>query len=198
MAAAQFAPLAANAAEYVGSSAVEIAGGVAASNRGEAARDKQYEDARHASMTSGDDCNQLEVQVPDVIELRRSASGAPEYRELQISDSLDQLQWAPIRDGDTNPDGWRPAVNFLQMNFTPPLGAVVPESTSSFLAYTPSKVITAADGDRLSAMTSNFGKPVGTFTWNGNYYHYVVTSTLPCYPPPPERIAQDVGARPGL
>ena len=198
LAAAQFAPLAANAAEYVGSSAVEIAGGVAASNHGEAARDKQYEDARHASMTSGDDCNQLEVQVPDVIELRRSASGAPEYRELQISDSLDQLQWAPIADSETTADGWRPAVNFLQMNFTPPLGAVVPESASSFLAYTPSKVITAADGDRLSAMTSNFGKPVGTFTWNGNYYHYVVTSTLPCFPPPPERIAQDVPARPGL
>jgi hypothetical protein len=198
MAAAQFAPLAANAAEYVGSGALELAGGAAASTHGEAARDKQYEDARQASMTSGDDCNQLEVQVPDVIELRRSASGAPEYRELQISDSLDQLQWAPIRDGETDPDGWRPAVNFLQMNFAPPLGAVVPESASSFLAYTPSKVITAADGDRLSAMTSNFGKPVGTFTWNGNYYHYVVTSTLPCYPPPPERIAQDVGARPGL
>jgi len=75
---------------------------------------------------------------------------------------------------------------------------VVPESSSSFLAYTPSKVITAADGDRLTAMTSNFGKSIGTFTWNGNYYHYVVTSSLPCFPPPPERIAQDVHAGPGL
>ena len=42
-------------------------------------------------MTSGDNCNQLEVQVPDVIELRRSASGAPEYRELQISESIDLI-----------------------------------------------------------------------------------------------------------
>ncbi len=142
-------------------------------------------------MNSGDACNQLEVEVPDVIELRRSASGSPEYRELQISDSIDQPQWAAITDSDTTSDGWRPAVNFLQMNFTPPLGAVVPESASSFLAYAPSKVITAADGDRLTAMTSNFGKPIGTFTWNGNFYHYVVTSSLPCFPPPPERIAQD-------
>ena len=83
LAAAQFAPLAANAAEYVGSSALELAGGAAASSHGEAARDKQYEDARQAAMSSGDNCNQLEVQVPDVIELRRSASGAPEYRELR-------------------------------------------------------------------------------------------------------------------
>ena len=140
-----------------------------------------------SAMNSGDSCDQLEVEVPGVIELRRSAVGAPEYRELQIADSIDQRQWAPVKDDETNSDGWRPAVNFLQMNFTPPLGAVVPETASNFLAYAPSKVITPADGDRLIAMTSNFGKPVGTFTWNGNYYHYVVTSTLPCFPPPPER-----------
>lgn len=194
LAAAQFAPLAAN----VGGDALELASGVGAATHGEATRAKQEEDERQVAMNSGDSCNQLEVQVPDVIELRRGASGAPEYRELEISDSLDQRQWAPIADGETTGDGWRPAVNFLQMNFTPPLGAVVPESASSFLAYTPSKVITAADGDRLTAMTSNFGKPVGTFSWNGNYYHYVVTSTLPCFPPPPERIAQDVHARRGL
>ena len=194
MAAAQFAPLAANAAEYVGKTAVEVAAGVGASNNAEATRAKQEEAARTTAMNSGEACNQLEVEVPDVIELRRSASGSPEYRELQISDSLDQPQWAAIADGDTSSDGWRPAVNFLQMNFTPPLGAVVPESSSSFLAYTPSKVITAADGDRLTAMTSNFGKPIGTFTWNGNFYHYVVTSSLPCFPPPPERIAQDAPA----
>jgi hypothetical protein len=198
MAAAQFAPLAANAAEYVGTTALEVGAGVGASNNAEATRAKHEEEERQAAMNSGDNCNQLEVQVPDVIELRRSASGAPEYRELEISDSLDQRQWAPIADGETTGDGWRPAVNFLQMNFAPPLGAVIPESASSFLAYTPSKVITAADGDRLTAMTSNFGKPVGTFTWNGNYYHYVVTSTLPCYPPPHERIARDARARPGL
>ena len=191
MAAAQFAPLAASAAEYVGGGAMELAAGVGASTTGESTRQKQDDAAIETAMNSGDSCNQLEVEVPDVIELRRSAAGTPEYRELQISDTVAERQWLPLADSETTPDGWRPAVNFLQMNFSPPLGAVVPETASSFLAYTPSKVITAADGDRLTAMTSNFGKPVGTFTWNGNYYHYVVTSTLPCFPPPPERIAQD-------
>ena len=198
MLAAQLAPIAANAAEEVGGGALELAAGAAASTHGDQARAKQDEDARQGAMTSGDSCNQLEVQVPDVIELRRSAAGAPEYRELQISDSLAERQWLPLTNSDTTPDGWRPAVNFLQMNFTPPLGAVVAESSSSFLAYTPAKVITAADGDRLTAMSTNFGKPLGTFTWNGNYYHYVVTSTLPCYPPPPERLAQDAPAHSGL
>jgi hypothetical protein len=198
MAAAQFAPLAAQAAEYVGGTAVELTSGIGATATAQSTQDKKDEAARESAMNSGDACNQLEVQVPDVIELRRSAAGAPEYRELQINDTLAERQWLPLADTETTPDGWRPAVNFLQMNFTPPLGAVVPESASSYLAYSPSKVITAADGDRLTAMTSNFGKPVGTFTWNGNYYHYVVTSTLPCFPPPPERIAQDGPAHPGL
>ena len=198
MAAAQFAPLAAQAAEYAGGTAVELTSGIGATATAESTEAKKEEAARESAMNSGDACNQLEVEVPDVIELRRSTSGAPEYRELEISDSLAQRQWLPLADSETTPDGWRPAVNFLQMSFTPPLGAVVPESASSFLAYTPSKVITAADGDRLTAMSSNFGRPVGTFTWNGNYYHYVVTSTLPCFPPPPQRIAQDVPPRTGF
>ena len=196
MAAAQLAPIAANVAEDVGEGAVSLAAGVGASAHAGALAEKEEKAARESIMNSDDSCDQLEVEVPGVIELRRSAAGAPEYRELQISDSLDQRQWAPIADTGTTADGWRPAVNFLQMNFSPPLGAVVPETASSFLAYAPSKFVTAADGDRLTAMTSNFGKPVGTFMWNGNYYHYVVTSTLPCFPPPPTRIAEDVPAPP--
>ena len=195
MAAAQFAPIMASAAEEVGAGAIELTAGigssVSASRHPGADRAKQEADARDRAMNSADRCDQLEAEVPGVIELRRSAAGTPEYRELRLSDSLDEWQWIPIADSETTTDGWRPAVNFLQMNFSPPLGAVVPETASNFMAFTPSQFISVADADRFAAMASNFGKPAGTFTWNGNYYHYVVTSTLPCFPPPPERIAQD-------
>ncbi len=192
MAAAQLAPIAANVAEDVGADLVGLTAGIAenvtmATHQG-ADRAKQEELARESVMDSADSCNQLEAEVPGVIELRRSAAGTPEYRELRLSDSLDERQWTPITDNETTADGWRPAVNFLQMNFSPPLGAAVPETASNFLAYAPS--VSAADSDRLAAMTSNFGKPAGTFSWDGRYYHYVVTRTLPCFPPPPERIAK--------
>ena len=87
------------------SGAVELASGVGASAHQAAARAKKEADARESAMNSGDTCNQLEVEVPDVIELRRSATGAPEYRELQISDSLDQRQWA-ADSGQRNDAGW--------------------------------------------------------------------------------------------
>ena len=189
MAAAQFAPIAAQAAETVSEGAVGLASGVGSAAHAQEIAAKKEADARESAMNSGDNCNQLEIEVPGVIELRRSASGAPEYRELEIADFVDQRQWAAIKDSETTPDGWRPAVNFLQMNFSPPLGAVIPQTASNFLAYVPSQFISVAAGDRFAAMTSNFGKPVGTFSWNGNYYHYVVIRTLPCFPPPPERIA---------
>jgi len=196
MAAAQFAPIAANVAEDLGADAIGLTAGIASSVTGNAHqgddRAKIEEQARERAMDSADRCDQLEAQVPGVIELRRSAAGAPEYRELRLSDPLDERQWIPIADNETTADGWRPAVNFLQMNFSPPLGAVIPETASNFLAYVPSQFISVAAGDRFAAMTSNFGKPVGTFSWNGNYYHYVVIRTLPCFPPPPERIAGGV------
>jgi hypothetical protein len=198
LAAAQLAPIAANVAEDLGAGALQVAAGVGAATHQKSDRSKAEEAARASAMESDDSCNQLEVEVPGVIELRRNAAGAPEYRELQLSDSLDQRQWAPIAEDGTTADGWRPAVNFLRMDFSPPLGAVVPETASSFLAYAPSQFVSQAESDRMAAMTSNFGKPVGTFAWSGHHYHYVVTSTLPCFPPPPERLAAGLHPAPGF
>ena len=113
MAAAQFAPIAANVAEDVGSGALQVAAGVgAATHHGNRAH-KEEEDPRKSAMDSDDSCNQLEVEVPGVIELRRNAAGTPEYRELQLSDSLDQRQWAPIADRKRRlTDGGRRSTSF--------------------------------------------------------------------------------------
>ncbi len=85
MAAAQLAPIAANVAESVGAGAVQLASGIGASAHHQSDLEKKAEEARASAMDSDDSCNQLEVEVPGVIELRRSAAGAAEYRELQIS-----------------------------------------------------------------------------------------------------------------
>src|ERR1700719_3941601 len=71
MAAAQFAPLAANAAEYVGGTALELTSGIGANATAKSRAEKQDAAEREAAMNSGDACNQLEIEVPDVIELRR-------------------------------------------------------------------------------------------------------------------------------
>ncbi len=134
--------------------------------------------------------------MPGVIELRKSAAGAPEYRALGLVDSLDEAQWAPITDKGEREGGWRPAVNFLQMNFSPPLTGAVPETESNYLAYAPVQSISAAEADRSTALTTNFGKTVGTFNWSGRDYHYAVTRTLPCFPPPIERSAANSAHEP--
>ena len=198
MLAAQLAPVAISAAENVGEGVVHLTAGVAEAVTMEKHKDDDLARAesnmREDIKENGDSCQQLAAEAPGVIELRKSTAGAPEYRELGLGlgesgDSLDDAQWTPVTVKGDADGGWRPAVNFLQMNFSPPLnGAIVP-GTSNFLAYAPSQFISPDDSDRMAAMTSNFGKPVGTFTWQGHYYHYVVTSTLPCFPPPPERIA---------
>ena len=70
MAAAQFAPIAANVAEQVGGDALELTAGIGAQATAQSTHAKQVAAARDSAMNSGDSCDQLEVEVPDVIELR--------------------------------------------------------------------------------------------------------------------------------
>ncbi len=132
MLAAQLTPVAISAAEYVGTGAVHLAAGVAEAVTMETHKDEDLARAeaheREDIMERGDSCDQLAAEAPGVIELRKSTAGAPEYRELGLVDSLDDAQWAPITDKGDADGGWRPAVNFLQMNFSPPLtGTVLPD-----------------------------------------------------------------------
>lgn len=191
MMAAQLAPVAISAAEDVGSGVVHLTAGVAEAvtmehhKNDDLARAEAHE--REDIMDRGDSCDQLAAEAPGVIELRKSAAGAPEYRELGLADSLDDAQWVPIMEKNEADGGWHPAVNFLQMNFSPPLVGAIPDTDSNYLAYAPAQSISAAEADRLTTLTTNFGTAVGTFNWSGRDYHYAVTRTLPCFPPPPER-----------
>ena len=62
---------------------------------------------------------------PGVIELRKDATGSPEYRELRIDFTASDARWTPVVEYDTAADGWRPAEHFLEMNFSPPLPSVI-------------------------------------------------------------------------
>jgi len=200
MLAAQLAPVAISAAENVGEGAVHLVAGVSEAVTMENHKDEDLAKAeahmREDIAENGDSCEKLAAEAPGVIELRKSDAGAPEYRELGLAlgdsgESLVDAQWTAIISKDDVGDGWHPAVNFLQMNFSPPLVSTISNSESNYLAYAPAQSVSADDADRLAALTANFSATKGTFNWSGRDYRYAVTRTLPCFPPPPERSASN-------
>ncbi|HEY6419883.1 MAG TPA: hypothetical protein VIX59_12830 [Candidatus Binataceae bacterium] len=178
MMAAQLAPIALGAAEDVGSGAVYAASGVTGMMKGKHAPDDQQ------SMDVGEQgvCDQLQQEVPGVIEVRMSNAGSFEYREMRLGGTTDEAQWIAFTDTETAAGGWRPAVNFLQMNFTPPLSSALSDEYFNYIAYAPAQSESEAEKDRNTSMDLNFGKTVGTFNWAGRQYNYAVTHALPCFP----------------
>jgi hypothetical protein len=169
----------------VGSGILHVAeGAIISAHEGTESARKDEDRAFNDKMNTGDSCDQLELQVPGVVELRKNAEGIPSYRELHLSGNIDEAHWAPIIDNGMDANGWRPAVNFMQMEFTPPLVGAFPDKGSNYLAYAPSDPISAADENRLVSLTMNFAKAAGTFKYSGRTYDYAVTSTLPCFAAP--------------
>lgn len=117
--------------------------------------------------------------TPGVIELRNDPTGSPEYREMRVAFTATDIRWTPVVDRDTAADGWRPAQNFLQMNFTPPLPAALAKDKLVYLAYAPAYMGAPEDDEQLIKFNRSFGEPVGTFDWNGHVYQYSLPRTLP-------------------
>ena len=138
-----------------------------------------------AKLTSGNVCQMMAIARPDMVlvELRKSSAGAPEYRELHLQNSTDEAHWTPIVDSETGPDGWIPAVNFLKMDFQPPLTDAIPSTGSCYLAYAPI-AIDPSNPDQLAQLKSGGAMgQVDTFSWAGRVYQYAVARTLPCLTP---------------
>lgn len=178
---AALAPMALTAAQDVGSGTLHAAETVASSAHSDIS--PGYHPGEDETERE-DRCAHLPLQTPGVIELRTDASGAPEYRELRLYASSNGAQWMPVTSKDTSSDGWRPAVNFLKMSFSPPLTDAMTDSNKSYLAYAPSEPVSAEENDQNSALVTSFGIPKGSFNWDGRAYKYSVTRELPCYPPP--------------
>jgi hypothetical protein len=176
-------PLAVNVAEGVGSAVANVTlGAVVAAHQGPKPSAEQ-DHPGESEMDREERCEELQSEVPGVIELRKGAGGGPEYRELQLGGSLAQPQWTPTADHSTNAGGWRPAVNFLHMDFTPPL-APLPAVGSVYLAYRSTQSDSSVPQVEFVSLNVNFGNTEGTFHWRGSLYEYALAPTLPCFPPP--------------
>lgn len=133
-------------------------------------------------LTAENLCHMIALARPDlmVVELRKTAAGAPEYRELRLlKNSEDDARWTPVIDTDTGPGGWRPAVNFLKMDFKPPLTDVIPNSGSCYLAYVPIGT-DSNNPNQAEEFKSASGEAAGAFSWEGQAYQYKVERSLPC------------------
>jgi hypothetical protein len=128
-------------------------------------------------LNDGNVCQMMAIAHPDMVlvELRKNGSGAPEYRELHLLNSASEAHWTPVLSAETGADGWLPAVNFLKMDFNPPLTAEIPDAGTCYLAYVPA----AIDPTNPNPV----GSDVGTFSWEGRAYQYTVARTLPCLSP---------------
>jgi hypothetical protein len=184
MAAIQLAPVALNVAEGIGSGVVHVAESVVIGAHNSSKKNPEDLHPGEDEVDRRDRCDRLAVQAPGVIELRTDASGAPEYRELTLFVAFDQSDWRPVIEEGTDPDGWRPALHFLQMNFAPPLDANLPKQGSDYLAYALAEPKSAEEEDRLTNLTTNFSPSTGTFTWNERAYQYATAGTLPCFAAP--------------
>jgi len=126
----------------------------------------------------------MALSHPDMVlvELRKNGAGTPEYRELHLQNSTNEAHWTPTVDSETGADGWLPAVNFLKMDFQPPLADSIPSSGSCYLAYAP-LAIDPTDSYQAAELKSPAAGPVPTFSWGGRVYQYMVARTPPCLSP---------------
>jgi hypothetical protein len=174
-------------------SVISLAHEFSSTKSGEDDADTQYPDTTladadesspPAKLTPENVCQMIAIVRPDlvVVELRKSTAGAPEYRELRLLNSTDDPRWTPIVDADTGPKGWRPAVNFLKMDFNPPLTDAFPDNGSCYLAYAPTAVASNSPSEEAE-LKSAFGAEAGVFSWGGRVYRYRVARSLPCLSP---------------
>jgi hypothetical protein len=161
-------------------------------NNGDADAKKDDADAQPATADAGKGsqqltpdniCHLMALARPDliVVELRKNTSGAPEYRELRLKSGADDAHWMPVIDSEGGPDGWRPAVNFIQMDFKPALTEVIPDTGTCYLAYAPVVLNPNNPAPPVETKVAP-GVAAGDFDWEGREYQYRVERTLPCLP----------------
>jgi hypothetical protein len=123
-------------------------------------------------------CNELLLTAPPVIQLKGETNGSTSWRQLHLSGSPDKPEWAVTL------GGWHQLANLEQLDFSPPLPNAFEVGQPMFMPYAPAESQNSVEEDRLRSLTTNFGTPVGNFDWNGRIYDYVLVDRLPCFAVP--------------
>jgi hypothetical protein len=163
--------VAAGSAEVIGSQvALKQAGGTGASKEDNA-----------------DQCDQLLRVPPGVEEVRKTKDGLIESRQWKISENSGGTAWIIVRTREAPKDGWLPKPGIAKLLFNPPLYQMLEPDKPKYLAYAPADVVNVSDSEQFDSMTGAFGSGVGTFTWHGRPYSYVLVKELPCFKPAAEK-----------
>ncbi len=163
--------VAAGSAEVIGSQvALKQAGGTGASKEDNA-----------------DQCDQLLRAPPGVEEVRKTKDGLIESRQWKISENSGGTAWIIVRTREAPKDGWLPKPGIAKLLFNPPLYQMLEPDKPKYLAYAPADVVNVSDSEQFDSMTGAFGSGVGTFTWHGRPYSYVLVKELPCFKPAAEK-----------
>jgi hypothetical protein len=123
-------------------------------------------------------CNELLLTAPPIIQLRGESNGATSWRQLQLGGSPDKAQWLVTL------GGWHSVGNLEQLDFSPPLPNTFEVGQPMFMPYAPAEPGNSVEEDRLRSLTTNFGTPAGNFNWNGRIYDYLLVEQLPCFSVP--------------
>jgi hypothetical protein len=124
------------------------------------------------------ECNELLLTAPPIIQLRGEPDGATSWRQLHLGGSPDKAQWTVTL------GGWHSVGNLEQLDFSPPLPSSFEVGQPVFMPYAPAEPGNSVEEDRLRALTTDFGTPAGNFNWGGRIYDYLLVQQLPCFPVP--------------
>jgi len=125
-----------------------------------------------------DQCNELLLTAPPIIQFRGEPTGAISWRQLHLGGSPDAAQWTVTL------GGWHQLANLEQLDFSPPLPNSFEVGQPIFMPYAPAQPQQSTEEDQLRSLTLDFGTPIGNFDWNGRIYDYLLVERLPCFPVP--------------
>lgn len=129
-------------------------------------------------------CKELAGAAPWITELRTTAQGKLETRNLDLTADAGALRWEVAPRDHPATGGWHQEANLAEAHFNPPVIGLLAPGARGYLAYAPAQAQSPSDRDRLVNLILNFGPTIGTFRWKERTYDYALVEKLPCFASP--------------